>query len=106
MQEQQIYTELEAFKRVFAGPIVSKIDTVVTHEILAFTPTHFEISALLPAVLYNFRFGQSRGGGMFKKVFAGNTYSGTKNIVTIDDVAGNLSNNPELIGFDDSTKIL
>jgi len=62
----------------------------------------FELSAVLPAVLYMFRFGQRRGRGEFLKTFAPEAGSprDRKRAVTVGRVAEKLASRPDLHGFD------
>ena len=62
----------------------------------------FELSAVLPAVLYMFRFGQRRGRGEFLKTFApdGGSPRERKRAVTVGRVAEKLASRPDLDGFD------
>lgn len=62
----------------------------------------FELSAVLPAVFYMFRFGQRRGQGEFLKTFApdGVTAPERRRAATIERVAGKLSTSPDFDGFD------
>ena len=61
----------------------------------------FELSAVLPAVLYMFRFGQRRGRGGFLKTFAweGGSVRARKRAVTVERVAEKLASRPDLDGF-------
>ena len=61
----------------------------------------FELSSILPAVFYMFRFGQRRGGGNFLKTFADKvgTPSQRRRSANIDRVAETLSGATELDGF-------
>lgn len=62
----------------------------------------FELSAVLPAVLYMFRFGQRRGRGEFLKTFAPEAGSARdrKRAVTVERVAEKMASRPDLDGFD------
>ena len=61
----------------------------------------FELSSILPAVFYMFRFGQRRGGGNFLKTFADKvgTPSQRRRSANIDRIAETLSGATELDGF-------
>ena len=61
----------------------------------------FELSAVLPAVFYMFRFGQRRGRGEFLKTFApdGATVPERRRAATMERVAGKLSASSDLYGF-------
>lgn len=63
----------------------------------------FELSAVLPAVLYMFRFGQRRGRGEFLKTFApdGGSARDRRRAVTVERVAEKLTSRSDVDGFDD-----
>ena len=62
----------------------------------------FELSAVLPAVFYMFRFGRRRGRGEFLKTFApdGGTIPERRRAATVERVAAKLASNPDFGGFD------
>lgn len=66
----------------------------------------FELSSILPAVFYMFRFGQRRGGGNFLKTFADKvgTPSQRRRSANIDRIAETLSGATELDGFKDEAE--
>ena len=61
----------------------------------------FELSAVLPAVFYMFRFGQRRGRGKFLKTFApqGRNTRERRQAVTVERVAERMASSPFLDGF-------
>jgi len=67
--------------------------------VFPFTPQDFSIGAILPAVLYMFRWGHRRGVGGFEKTFS-NAPSANP---TIESVAGRLAESPHFEGFDCNT---
>ena len=69
---------------------------------LPITFNEFELSAVLPAVFYMFRFGQRRGRGAFLKTFApdGATVPERRRAATMERVARKLASSPDLDGFD------
>ena len=69
---------------------------------LPITLNEFELSAVLPAVFYMFRFGQRRGRGAFLSTFApdGATVPERRRVATVERVAGKLASSPNLDGFD------
>ncbi|MCY4236975.1 MAG: hypothetical protein OXC93_01225 [Rhodospirillaceae bacterium] len=71
-------------------------------KVLPITFNEFELSAVLPAVFYMFRFGQRRGRGKFLETFApeGGPARERRRMTTIKRVAENLAANPDLKGFD------
>ena len=62
----------------------------------------FELSAVLPAVFYMFRFGHRRGTGNFLKAFGSNTGTARqkRQSATVDRVVAKLAEMNELDGFD------
>ena len=62
----------------------------------------FELSAVLPAVFYMFRFGQRRGRGEFLKTFApdGGSVPERRRAATVGRVAEALAVSPHFYGFD------
>ena len=66
----------------------------------------FELSAILPAVFYMFRFGQRRGTGNFLNTFGSTTgsHSQRRRSATIERVSEKLARAKELEGFDGETE--
>ena len=62
----------------------------------------FELSAVLPAVFYMFRFGHRRGVGKFLKTYGSNsgTLSQRRRSATIERIAEKLAGTDDLRGFD------
>lgn len=74
-------------------------------KVLPVTVQDFDLSAVLPAVFFMFRFGYRRGKGKFLDTF-GNGSDATNNrksVVTIEAVANKLAETAEFTGFDDDT---
>ena len=73
---------------------------------LPITFNSFELSAVLPAVFYMFRFGQRRGRGEFLKTFApdGGTVREQKQAATVERVAVKLASSSDLDSFDGSVE--
>ena len=73
---------------------------------LPFSLYHFELSAILPAVFYMFRFGQRRGAGRFLKTFGQptGTPSQKRRSATIERIQETLADTKELVGFDEETE--
>lgn len=71
-------------------------------KVLPFAVQSFELSAILPAVFYMFRFGHRRGRGKFLDIFAAKMETSTqrRQSATIDRVTGELARSPALEGFD------
>ena len=76
------------------------------HKALPVSIAEFELSAVLPAVFYMFRFGQRRGGGNFLKTFGDKNGSPSqiRRSATIERVAETLSGKAEFDGFDGETE--
>ena len=62
----------------------------------------FDLTAVLPAVFYMFRFGQRRGGGKFLDTFgsAAGTPRQRRQSVTIEQIAATLAKNENFTAFD------
>ena len=67
---------------------------------------YFDLSAVLPAVFYMFRFGLRRGRGKFLETFGGSagTPKERKRAATIERVAEKLTQAPHFEGFDGETE--
>ena len=65
----------------------------------------FDLSAVLPAVFYMFRYAQRRGKGQFLDTFAseGGTARERRRTATIERIAETLSQDPHFAGFEDET---
>ena len=70
-------------------------------KVLPVSAQEFELSSILPAVFYMFRFGQRRGGGNFLKTFGDKDGSPSqiRRSATIERIANTLSGKAELDGF-------
>ena len=75
-------------------------------KVLPISFNNFELSAVLPAVFYMFRFGQRRGRGEFLKTFVpeGGAPPERRRRATVERVAASLSANPDLRGFEGSVE--
>ena len=81
---------------ILTHSMTREIWTLNCQEVLPFTPQDFDIGALLPAVLYMFRWGHRRGLGKFNETFA--TEKGRANV---SDIAKQLSADQDSFsGFD------
>ncbi len=67
----------------------------------------FDLSAVLPAVFYMFRFGHRRGKGSFVEVFGANTGTAKerRQAATIERVASKLAENNHFEGFGGETEL-
>jgi len=75
------------------------------HKVLPVSVQDFDLTAVLPAVFYMFRFGHRRGKGKFLETFGGDTNAmrSRKQTATIDRVASILAQNDRFANFDDDT---
>ena len=74
------------------------------HKVLPKTLQEFELSAVLPAVFYMFRFGERRGTGKFLETFgrlAGNSSRERRKAATVKRIASTLSESENFLGFED-----
>ena len=71
-------------------------------KVLPISSNAFELSAVLPAVLYMFRFGQRRGRGHFLNTFGSQdgTPAQRSSRATVERVAEELASSPDLCGFE------
>ena len=71
-------------------------------KVLPVTIAGFDISAILPVVLYMFRFGHRRGAGDFLSTYgpASGTLAQNRRETTADRIAAKLAETDELTGFD------
>lgn len=87
-------------ENILTPPTTKKLWTSIYLPALPFTPQDFSMGAVMPAVLYMFRWGHRRGKGTFVKTFG--KEEGDKIIApTIDDVVNRLIEKSHLFsGFD------
>ncbi len=83
---------------VIGGHMTSQIWTSTYQPVFPFTPQDFSVGALLPMVLYLFRWGHRRGKGRFTEAF------GSGSQPTIRSVAARLAEEPTLQGFESDTE--
>ncbi|UVT22059.1 MAG: hypothetical protein H8K03_09290 [Nitrospira sp.] len=85
---------------VFSVPVAKRLWTANIDSLLPVTPQNFSVAAVLPAVLYMFRWGQRRGRGQFQKAFGSSLAK-----PTIKDVSSVLSKKQsDFVNFDSSVK--
>lgn len=91
-----IVREVLSFRRA------DEIWSALYDKALPITINDFALSAILPAVLYMFRFGHRRGQGAFLKTFAAPNVSlrDRRRTATVERVAEKLAARDELIGFE------
>ena len=87
---------------VLPRQMADEIWSVQYDKVLPITFNEFELTAVLPAVFYMFRFGHRRGRGQFLKKLApeGSSARERKRIATVARIAELLSERSCLIGFD------
>ncbi|MGH7134520.1 MAG: hypothetical protein ACREHD_02205 [Pirellulales bacterium] len=75
-------------------------------KVLPISVQAFDVTAMLPAVFFMFRFGHRRGTGCFAETFGGEggTIRDKKRAATIERVAGTLALLPCFQGFEDETE--
>lgn len=87
---------------LFGREMTREIWTGNYSKVLPITIQDFDLSAVLPAVFYMFRYGHRRGKGRFVDVFgsASATAKERRQGATIERVAGILAKNPTFSGFE------
>jgi hypothetical protein len=75
-------------------------------KVLPISVQDFDLTAVLPAVFYMFRYGYRRGKGKFLETFgaASGTLREKKQAATIERVAGTLAAEPDFMGFKGETE--
>lgn len=90
----------EAVENLLGREMTREIWTGNYEKVLPISVQTFDLSAVLPAVFYMFRYGQRRGRGKFLPTFAtGETKKEKRSSTTIERVAEKLSLLPSLKGF-------
>jgi hypothetical protein len=82
---------------VLGGHMTSQIWTSTYQPVFPFTPQDFSVGALLPMMLYLFRWGHRRGKGRFVETY------GRDGPPTIRSVVDRLAEGPTIIGFEQDT---
>jgi hypothetical protein len=90
---------------VLGRNMTREIWTANCEEALPVSVQDFDLSAVLPAVFYMFRYAQRRGKGKFLETFASDagTAREHRRMATIEGVAETLSRNAHFSGFEDET---
>ena len=90
---------------VFGRALSREIWTANYEKALPITLQDFDLTAVLPAVFYMFRFGHRRGKGSFLQTFASEfaTSRERKSAATIERVASVLAKTEEFADFEDET---
>lgn len=85
---------------VLGRGMTKEIWTANYDKVLPLTVQDFDLTAVLPAIFYMFRFGHRRGKGQFLETFGGDgTASEKKKTATIDRVASVLAKHEKFTGF-------
>jgi hypothetical protein len=87
---------------IFGRDMTREIWTGNYETALPISVQDFDLSAVLPAVFYMFRFGQRRGKGRFLDTFGSNTGTAQerRRAATIQRVARRLAENNNFVSFD------
>lgn len=96
------HADREIVENALSPDVVKEIWTGSYDKVLPVTIAGFEISAILPVVLYMFRFGHRRGAGDFLSTYgpASGTPAQKRRQTTADRIAAKLAETDELTGFD------
>lgn len=89
---------------VLGKSMTREIWTSNYEKMLPISVQDFDVTAVLPAVFYMFRFGHRRGKGKFFETFGGDgaSISAKKKAATIERIATMLAGTPSFRGFDDA----
>ena len=100
------HADREIVENALSPDLVEEIWTGNYDKVLPVALQKFEISALLPAVFYMFRFGHRRGTGKFLTTYgpAAGTTAQKRRETTVDRIAAKLAQNEEFSGFDDEVQ--
>ena len=92
----------EIVENVLSPDLVEEVWTGSYDKVLPMTLLDFELSAVLPAVFYMFRYGHRRGAGKFLATYGPQTGTSAqkRRQTTVDRVAAKLRETDELAGFD------
>ena len=96
------HADREIVENALSPDLVKEIWTGSYDKVLPVTIAGFEISAILPAVLYMFRFGHRRGAGNFLETYgpASGTPALKRRRTTAEQIASRLADTNEVTGFD------
>ncbi|MDE0069129.1 MAG: hypothetical protein OXO48_05405 [Caldilineaceae bacterium] len=91
---------------VFARDMTGEIWSATYDKALPITVNDFDLSAVLPAVFYMFRYGQRRGTGKFLEVFGSHTGTSRqrRQSVTVERITERITENSSFAGFDDEVE--
>ena len=96
------HADREIVENALSPDMVAEIWTGNYEKVLPITLLDFELSAVLPAVFYMFRFGHRRGVGNFLATYgpAAGTPAQKRRQTTVDRIAAKLAETHGLAGFD------
>jgi hypothetical protein len=104
-QRASVKTVRTIVDEVLGRAMTKEIWTGNYEKVLPFSVQDFDLTAVLPAMFYMFRFGYRRGTGRFLQTFAGEgTTSESKKAATVDQVASVLASQPTFQGFQDNVE--
>lgn len=100
------HADREIVENALSPDLVEEIWTGNYDKVLPVALQQFEISALLPAVFYMFRFGHRRGAGRFLATYGppDGTTAQKRRETTVDRIAAELAQGKEFSGFDDAVQ--
>lgn len=87
-------------REVLTAPAYKQLWTANYHPVLPVSMQDFSLDAVLPAVLYMFRWAQRRGRGKFLEIFENQAASDRKPTATAAGIAEKLAATPGFEGFD------
>ena len=93
-------------KEVLSSNMERDIWTGHYDKVLPISAQSFELSAVLPAVFYMFRYGKRRGKGKFLDTFGGGGRSAKemKKAATVKEIAETLAQSSKFFGFDNEVR--
>ena len=100
------HADKQLVENALSPDMVEEIWTGSYDKVLPVALQTFEISAILPAVFYMFRFGHRRGAGKFLGTYGPptGTPAQKRRKTTVDGIAAKLAETEELTGFDDKVE--
>jgi hypothetical protein len=106
MSRQSAVTVRAIVDDVLGRAMTREVWTGNYDKVLPLSVQDFDLTAVLPAVFYMFRFGHRRGKGRFLERFGagGGTMREKKQVATIDRVAATLAAAPAFAGFNGETE--
>ena len=96
----------EIVQDVFGRAMTREIWSASYEKVLPISVQDFDLTGVLPAVFYMFRFGHRRGKGKFSDTFGGTdgTPKERQRAATIERVAATLARTPQIEGFQGETE--